>query len=1117
MQYAPTKYLFTLFPYLYTPIPLISYTAILMRPHPKPQILPQHQTQLERLSARLQELSSWRDLHSLPLSASFKLGNEWVELAQGAAWPSKEFPALMILEGQVPSAWAGHPVWTRLKVGGEALLSMDGKAVGGLNPFHSEYPLVDQAKGREVLTLEVEAVPRKLFGAPVPNPSLEEALLVVPDAQVRELHTDLFCVLEAVSQVNADIAQLLLDLANQTFALVQLPRSPAQAYLNQLERSEWRSMTASLWEEWKFVGEGIALGEAHRASLEQAQAHLHNGLISIAKRYPSVGQVWLSGHAHIDLAWLWPVAETRRKIRRTFASVLNLMERYPELHFNQSSAQAYAWLEQDDPQLFEQIKKRVAEGRWELVGGMWVEPDGNLLAGESWARQILYGQQYFQKHFGQRASVAWLPDTFGFAANLPQVFQQGGLPHFFTTKMNWNDTNLFPHDLWTWEGLDGSAVLAHAFWNPNESYNGRIEALDLAGTWNHYRAKRLHPTTLNAFGHGDGGGGPDYTMLERYRRYRAFPGLPYAEIGRVDAFYEGVEKGVESPKSKIEGQPLETIDHRPSTIDLPVWQGEMYLELHRATYTTQAEIKRLHRRLEQSLVEAETAWSLLELHSKEAHLGIDAYYPKGELETHWKTLLLNQFHDILPGSGVHSVPKDAVAGMSLALGKVELIREEALGLLSSAIDRVLPEAQAHFVVWNLTASPRPLRGKFKRPSQQFFRLQNKYGTEVVYQEAGDDILLASDEIVPAFGYLTLGMLTTLQSRKTLEPALVVTENLLENQHLRLEIAPDGSIARLLDKTNRREVLAGRGNQLWAYTDIPRFWEAWDIDSSYEAEGQEVVATQIRRVESGPHRAGVWVERRVGESTVQQIYWLWDNSPRLEIETIADWQERRTLLRAIFPLNVRSGHATFETAFGSVERPTHHNTPWEAAQFEVPALRWADLSEANYGVSLLNDSKYGHSAKGNVLGLSLLRGGIWPDPFADVGQHRFTYALYPHSGDWRSETISQAEDLNTPLLAVTLPIRGRKDASSQSLLHLHDLGGLRVSAFKKAEDGKGYILRLYEAIGSRGTMRLDLSTLGIRVVSRVNLLEDNDEAMLPENGSVMIEYVPYQVIGLRLEQ
>jgi alpha-mannosidase len=1070
---------------------------------------------IERLKTRLQELSAWKDLEVLPLSGEFKAPDSpWTPIQGGDSWPSRSFPAQFIFEASVPAAWAGKPIWVRLNPGGEGLLLLEERAIGGLNAYHREYPLLSSARGDEVLVLEVQVVPKGLFGAPVMQPKLEEAALFVPDTQVRELCTDLGCLLDALPQIQPDLAQLLLDALSESFACIELPRSPAREYLNQLERSDWARMTAQLWEEWRFEGPGIPLRAEHRRSLETARDFLHQALEGIRQRYPVSGRLLLSGHAHIDLAWLWPIAETRHKIRRTFATVLHLMERYPELYFNQSSAQAYAWLEADDPALFAQVKQRVQEGRWELVGGMWVEPDGNLLSGESWARQLLYGQRYFQEKFGQWARVAWLPDTFGFAANLPQLFQQAGLPYFFTTKLNWNETNPFPHDLWQWEGLDGSRVLAHSFRNPNEGYNGRLQALDLTATWQNFRGKRYHETSLLTFGYGNGGGGPTAEMLERYARYKAVPGLPQIKLGRVDAFFEDLHRSGPEAERRFSQSP--TPDPRPSRPSLPLWVGELYLELHRATYTTQAELKRLHQRLEQTLREAEMAWVLASLRPLDPRLSLDEpTYPARDLESFWKVLLLHQFHDILPGSGIHTVPGEAIEHLRAALIQTEEVRQEALGLLSAEVRKVHPEAVAHLVVWNLGASPRPLQLRIERPTEQFFRLLTATGDEIPYQESGPDILVASDQIVPALGYLALAIVGHLDTRRT--PAVRVNglERVLENQHLRLEVAPDGTFARLYDKDHRREVLAGRGNQVWAYTDVPRHWEAWDLDASYAQEGREIPARQVKLIEGGPMRAGIWVERKIGASSLEQTYWLWGGSRRLEIETTVHWQERRTLLRALFPLEVRAQEVWFDTAFGALARPTHANTSWDAARFEAPALRWADLSEAGYGVSLLGGSRHGYSARGNVLGLSLLRGALWPDPLADVGEHRFTYALYPHRGDWREGTVAEAEDFAAPLLPLALPIHAGGQPSSRQFLRWTP-SSLRVAAFKRAEEGPGYVLRLYEAHGGRGEVELDLTPLGIRKVSRVNLLEDPNEALVLHNGRLTLTYTPYQVISLKLE-
>ncbi len=670
------------------------------------------------------------------------------------------------------------------------------------------------------------------------------------------------------------------------------------------------------------------------------------------------------------------------------------------------------------------------------------------------------------------------------------------MPYFLTTKLNWNETNSFPYDLWQWEGLDGSRVLAHSFWNPNESYNGRLEALDLVGTWKNFRGKRYSDTSLLTFGYGDGGGGPSAPMLERYERYREFPGLPRLQMGRVEDFYRGL--------------------HQEPGRKWPVWVGELYLELHRATYTSQARLKELNLNLEQTLREAEMAWSLATQKPLDPRLTFDEpSYPARDLESFWKVLLLHQFHDILPGSAIHSVPKEAAESLHTALIQAEELRQEALGLLSAEVRKVHPEAVAHLLVWNLSSSPRPLRLQMERPTEQFFRLLTVNGDEVPYQEAGTHILIAADQAVPAMGYLTLAVVAHLDARRTPTVRVNGQGRVLENQHLRLEVAPDGTLARLYDKDHQREVLAGRGNQIWAYTDVPRYWEAWDVDASYTLEGREIPASQVRLIEGGPLRAGIWVQRKLGASSLEQTYWLFGGSRRLEIETRVHWQERRTLLRALFPLNVRTHEAWFDTAYGSVARPNHANTAWDWARFEVPALRWADLSEPGYGVSLLGGEKHGYSASGNVLGLSLLRGPVWPDPLADEGEHRFTYALYPHPGDWRSGTVTEAEDFIAPLRPLAMPVHAGGQPSSRSFMRFSQ-SSLRVAAFKRAEEGYGYILRLYEAHGARGVAELDLSALGIRSVRRVNLLEDPQEALPLQSGRLNLAYQPYQVISLKLE-
>ncbi|MFD1733930.1 alpha-mannosidase [Deinococcus malanensis] len=752
--------------------------------------------------------------------------------------------------------------------------------------------------------------------------------------------------------------------------------------------------------------------------------------------YPAEGQLALSGHAHIDLAWLWPLSETRHKVKRTFSTVLSLMDEYPDFTFNQSMGQLYEFLLEEAPDLFSTVQKRVQEGRWDLVGGMWVEPDGNLISGESWARQLLHGQRFFEQHFGKRASVCWLPDTFGYSANLPQFLQQGEIRYFFTTKLYWSETNPFPYDLYHWEAIDGTRVLAHQFYNPAEGYNGDIKALDLAETWKAFRGKRWHDESLLSFGYGDGGGGPTRHMLDRYERLKRFPGLPGLHMTRIEDFY-----------ARVDGSRL------------PVWVGEQYLELHRGTYTTQGRVKALNRRLEHVLPEAEAACAL-------ATRLTGARYPREELYGLWKVLLRNQFHDILPGSSVRAVYDVAHQELDETLARGEALRDAALLALSR---RVQGEGD---VAWNLSLTERECRGVW----------------------------------VPPLGYARV---------PAGEQAGVADGLTLDNEHLRVVVNEDGTLGSVWHKSEGREALGPeedgsiRGNQLWAYVDVPRAWEAWDVDASYAREGEEVLASdRPRRLDEHQIR----VDRTLGNSRVTQTYVLRPGMRRVDIVTGAQWTGRRTFLRALTRANVRTMHATFESAYGAVERTTHMNTSWDAAQFESPGHRWADVSEGGFGLSLLNDSKYGHSVHGDVLGLSLLRGPVYPDPGADEGEHRFTYSLFPHAGDWRGQgmagTVGQATDLNAPLTVVSAPAGPAGEwPESGSLLTVEAGAGVQLGVLKLAEDADKLLLRVYDAHGSRGELRAVMPE--VRGWQAANFLEEA-RGVTQERWT----YTPYRVVTLR---
>jgi alpha-mannosidase len=993
---------------------------------------------LEWLAARIAELECWlvRDWRAL---------GDWTfdgrPLRLGEAWPERD--GVRRLEHprvELPAGWPADDRRLVLDLGGEGLLSLTyaGGAVDrfGLDAEHHEFRLRD-----EPFAPAVEIVARLPFGAPNRDARLAQARAVLVEPGLAALTRRLRLVLETAAECAA-IAGPLVDAAATALRELRWPSATWPYIARQAGTEQMRNV-------WR-LPDGLderppALGDDARASVDAALATLAAGLGYLHARHPPAGALLLTGHAHLDLAWRWPLAETRRKARRTLWTAVGLLERHPELHFNQSSAQVYSFLEEDDPELLGRIESLAAGGRFEPIGGMWVEPDCNMPAGESLARQLLYGQRYFHGRFGAYHSVCWLPDCFGFTPALPQLLASAGIHHFFTVKLSWSETNRFPHDLFWWEGLDGSRVLAHMFTNPDGGYNGVVGPRAAVQTWRAFEGADALGESLLSVGYGDGGGGPTEAMVQRARDMAALPAVPAQRFGRVDEFFARAEQAADRA-------------------ELPLWSGELYLELHRGTLTTQGRVKRLHRRAERDLVAAEVAAALCEL----------AGGRRAEsLEPLWRVLLRNQFHDILPGSSIREVYETAeeeLAGVVRAAGEVIDAR---LGEL--AADE--PEAPPALLVVNPDISRRPLR-----------------------------VALADGSALT--GPRTLAGLEAAVIHPG-EPAGTVTADAtaLENGFLRVELDADGTVARVLDKRSGREALAGRGNQLWAYVDKPRQWDAWDLEPSYAGEGVELLATEPPQVvESGPHRAAVRVVRAFRDSRVVQDIRLWAGSPRIDFHTRIEWHDRRWLLKVRWPLAVRSPWATFETAFGVIQRPTHRNTSWEAARFEVAGHRFADLSEPGFGVALLNDGRYGHHAVGSELGLSLLRSPVWPDPLADEGEHELTYALLPHDGGWlEGGVLAEAEDLNRPLLA--RPLR----AAAESSLRPLKIGGLPagLGALKAREDGDGLLLRLYEPQGARGRVSVGLPPEW-ELAGTVDLLER-------EAGSPDLDLTPFAVRSLALRR
>jgi alpha-mannosidase len=977
---------------------------------------------LERLRTRTGELTHWRIREAIDIGQwSF----EGEPIGLGAPWPRRADVVRFKADAEVPAHWPLSETRLTLNVGGESLLTLayeNGEAVRfGLDPNHEEFPLA-----RRRFAIATESTPRLPFGQPVAAPRLNRAAVIWLDLAVCRLERRLILVADAVAALGDHEATAhLIEAGEEALRSLQWPSATpdyvARIALSRAQQTIWRLPAT--------IERPAALDGAERASVEAAYERLTTRLKELQRRFPPQGEIALTGHAHIDLAWLWPYGETRRKLRRTFHTALSLMQRSADFRFNQSTAHYYAQIESDDPDLFAAIREKVKAGQWETLGGMWVEPDTNMPSGESLARQILYGQRYFEQAFGVRHKVCWLPDCFGFSPALPQLLRQGGIDSFFTIKVNWSETNRFPHDLFWWEGLDGSRVLAHTFDNPMHGYNGDVQPGAILPTWRNFRGKTAHPQSLLAVGYGDGGGGATPDMIERELELRDFPALPVARWSTVHGFFKAAHASAAQ---------------KP----IPTWSGEIYLELHRATLTTQGRVKRKHRQAERALLTAETVASLARLGGGPA--------PQS-LETLWRMLLKNQFHDILPGSSIREVYQDAEAELDDVISRASQAQQTSLAALVAGL--AAGDIADALVVVNPSLSSRPLRAAL----------------------AEGEVLATSDTVPP--------LATVVFDRAALQaaPGLSVSPTHLENATLRVSIGPDGAIESLVHKPTGREALAGRGNQLWVYPqDKPRDWDAWDLEEDYADGGKELRDVEsVEVMENGPHRAALRIVRRYRASRIAQTLVLLANGRRLDVVTEIDWRDRRTLLRTLTPAAVRASNAIFECACGVVRRPTHANTSWDAAMFEVPGHRFADLSEPGFGLALLNDGKYGHSVRGNVIGLSLVRSPVYPDPLADEGAHAFTYALMPHAGDWHEGGVrEEADDLSQPLLAAAA---SRVSAGALAPIKV---GGIdaALSALKPAESGDGLILRVYEPAGARGRFGF-APPPGWRNAGPVDLLEE----------------------------
>lgn len=852
----------------------------------------------------------------------------------------------------------------------------------------------------------------------------------------------------------------------------------------------------ALDEAFKLLDLREPLEEAFYESLPVAHEALKAGIDKAGSALDV--RVVATGHAHLDVAWLWSLAQTRRKTGRTFYTVIRLMEQFPDYHFTQSQPQLYEFVRQEYPELFEAIKQQIAEGRWEVIGGMWVEADCNLSGAESLVRQFLLGRNFFRQHFGPEAEspVLWLPDVFGYAWNLPQLMKQAGIEYFLTTKISWNQYNRLPYDSFWWQGLDGTTVLSHFTTTPAppdvhwlSTYNAQATPEENLGTWRLFQQKEQQQELLMVFGHGDGGGGPTREMLENIREMAEFPAIPRMRQGHVGEFFRRIEE--------VSGSRL------------PTWNGELYLEFHRGTYTTQSRNKRENRKNEFLLHDAEFLASVANL------LDAEYQYPSDILARAWKLVCLNQFHDILPGSSIHQVYVESLAQYEKSYEMGEIVIHEALEALHQHTDAdILLINPTSFEQTGLALWPEQL------PAGQ--HVVTAQGQPVATQLTKAGTLL-DIQALPPYSLLPLFRKSgKIREHEEFDNFIGVSPNFLENNFLYVELNDEGDITRIFDKANRREVLpvGAVANQFLAFEDRPIHPDAWDIDIFYDEKcWLSKPASSITIVENGPLRVTLEITRRILHSEYTQRISLAHNSPSIRFDTFIEWQERCVLLKVAFPVTILSPTATYETQWGSVERPTHWNTSWDWARFETCAQKWVDLSEGDYGVSLLNDCKYGHDIRDNVIRLSLLRATTEPDPEADQGPHRFTYSLLPHAGRWGEQTIAAAYALNDPLMVSPVNQRAKGSSGTSPVLNGQPLvvanrPNIVIETIKWAEDGDGLIVRFYESQRQRGEVTFT-TRFPIARAERVNILEEKQADLTPDGHQISLFVTPFQIVTLRL--
>ena len=999
----------------------------------------------------------------------------WDTMHLGSMWKGRDRYMWMHFDLEIPAEWTGKRVVGVFDFGRtgdgnnsgfESLLYLNGKPYQGVDVNHKEVFFDESLYGTTVsMTFRLWS---GFEGGGTPRDSMHRfktAQLCWLDEATDDLYYMSDMILKAFDEIpeNNPVHHNLMTSLDKAYRLI----------------------------DWTYTG-----SESFYESVAKADDLLNKEIDGMEKH--SDVNVYAIGHTHIDVAWLWRLKNTREKCSRSFSTVMRMMEMFPEYIFLQTQPQLYEYIKEDFPELYNEIKSRVEEGRWEADGAMWVEADCNLTSGESLTRQILIGSKFIKDEFGKEVNYLWLPDVFGYSWALPQILKKSGIDMFMTTKISWNQYNRMPHDTFKWRGIDGSEVLTHFIttpepWGARDSwfytYNGQLIPRSVQGVWDAYSEKHLNQDLLVSYGFGDGGGGVNRDQLEQRRRLDKIPGLPHVKTSTAGAFFEKLKENIKKADGFVS-----------------TWDGELYLEYHRGTYTSHAHNKRMNRKME--LLYREAEWlTVMDALAQGGNLDVAQ---QEKLTTGWKHILTDQFHDIIPGSSIFEVYEDSKKDYEW----IEQIANEVKGDYFSR--NAMNGDEDVYTVINNNGFDADETVLIEDTNANAAWLLD--GTKLMTQNTENGLLVVLND-VPAMGNTKIRVGVeekVFESNKN--SVFNIDGREIISPYYELRMNEYGQITRLFDKEAEREVLPENqcANVLQVFEDKPMGNDAWDIDIFYQEKMEEIRdITTFEIVENGPVRLVVRMGWTYNASNICQDMILYADTRRIDFVTKVDCHEHHKLFKAAFPVDVRTTYGTFDVQYGNVRRPNHWNTSWDQAKFETVAHRFADLSEYGYGVSLLNDCKYGHDVKDNQIRITLIKTAGYPDYKQDQGEHFFTYSLFPHQGDFvEGGTVQEASLLNQPLHAV----KGSIAMPEGSFISFETANVSRetveLDAVKKTEDGKYIAVRFHDYTG--GTRKVKVNTGFEWKKYCVSDLRERPVTEWKEKEDIKLTLKPYEIVTLLFE-